>query len=250
MRGMPIPSASNEIYINDLSKKGDWVELYNTTDEPYDINGMFFSDYLGNPEKYQIIDDGSASTVIPAHGHLIIWCDEPGASSQLTQLHAPFKLSNAKDSDKKGTSVILTAADKSWADTLTYCVHTGFQTVGLFPDGSSNLYVMDRPTIGKSNVVTTTALAYEEPKIEPQPADGINDVDADGSLELSYKLCSLTLTGAEYARVDIYDTTGRLRMTARLRAEIPLSLAKLPQGIYVATATTDEDQYSLKFTIQ
>lgn len=243
-------SASNEIFINDLNKKGDWVELYNTTDEPYDINGMYFSDYLGNPEKFQIIGDGTISTVIPAHGYLIIWCDNPSEETKVTQLHAPFKLSNAKSGDKKGTSVILTAADKSWADTLTYCVHTGFQTVGLFPDGSSNLFVMERPTIGKTNVLTTTALAYEEPKIEPQPADGINDVDADGSLELSYKLRSLTLTGAEYARVDIYDTTGRLRMTARLRADIPLSLAKLPQGIYVATATTDEDQYSLKFTIQ
>lgn len=243
-------SASNDIYINDLNKKGDWVELYNTTDEPYDINGMFFSDYLGNPEKYQIIDDGSASTVIPAHGHLIIWCDEPGASSQLTQLHAPFKLSNAKDSDKKGTSVILTAADKSWADTLTYCVHTGFQTVGLFPDGSSNLYVMDRPTIGKSNVVTTTALAYDEPKIEPQPIVGIQETRTEEGLELNYKSGALTLIGANYARVDIYDTAGRLRMTMRLKADTPRSLSSLPQGVYIATATTDDDQCSLKFNVQ
>ena len=242
-------SASNEIYVNDLNKKGDWVELYNTTDEPYDINGMYFSDYLGNPEKYQIIGDGSASTVIPAHGYLIIWCDEPSVNTGLSQLHAPFKLSNAKDAATKGTSVILTAADKSWADTLTYCVHTSFQTVGLFPDGSSNLYVMDRPTIGKSNVLTTTALAYEEPRIEPQPVDAINDTKAEGGLALSYKLRTLTLTGAEYARVDIYDTAGRLRMTARLKADTPRNLT-LPQGIYVATATTDDDQYSLKFTIQ
>ena len=242
-------SASNEIYINDLNKKGDWVELYNTTNEPYDINGMYFSDYLGNPEKYQIIGDGTVSTVIPAHGYLLIWCDNPGADVTVTQLHAPFKLSNAKDAATKGTSVILTAADKSWADTLTYCVHTGFQTVGLFPDGSSNLYVMDRPTIGQSNVLTTTALAYNEPKIEPQPVDAINDAKADGGLELSYKLRTLTLTGAEYARVDIYDTAGRLRMTTRLKADTPRNIT-LPQGIYVATATTDDDQYSLKFTIQ
>ncbi len=237
-------SAANEIFVNDYFKKNDWIELYNTTDQDYDVNGMYLSDNLSKPEKFQIIDDGTCSTVIPAHGHLVIWCD---TLQNVSQLHANFKLTN-KEKDKR--NVLLTAADKSWADTLSYCVHTGYQSVGLFPDGSSNVYVMNRPTIGQTNVLTTAALSYEEPKIEPQPIpDTIEGVD-DTDMALHYKNRALTLEGVPYARVDIYNTSGQLVMTARLNAATSLSLANLPQGIYVATAKTDDDQVTLKFSHQ
>ena len=237
-------SAANEIFVNDYFKKNDWIELYNTTDQDYDVNGMYLSDNLSKPEKFQIIDDGTCSTVIPAHGHLVIWCD---TLQNVSQLHANFKLTN-KEKDKR--NVLLTAADKSWADTLSYCVHTGYQSVGLFPDGSSNVYVMNRPTIGQTNVLTTAALSYEEPKIEPQPIpDTIEGVD-DTDMALHYKNRALTLEGVPYARVNIYNTSGQLVMTARLNAATSLSLANLPQGIYVATAKTDDDQVTLKFSHQ
>lgn len=235
-------SAGNEIYVNDLFKKNDWIELYNTTDQPYNVNGMYLSDNLAKPDKFQIIDDGTASTVIPAHGHLVIWCDK---LEGVSQLHASFKLSNTDS-----CSVLLTAEDKSWADTLTYCAHNGYQSVGLFPDGGSDLYVMERPTIGQTNVLTTTALAYEEPKITPTPVVAIDDISDDSDLALLYKNRTLTLTGAPYARVDIYNAAGQLVMTARANAGAALSLAALPHGIYVATAKTDDDQTTLKFHLQ
>ena len=235
-------SAGNEIYVNDIFKKNDWIELYNTTDEPYDINGMYLSDNISKPEKYQIIDNGTASTVIPPHGHLIIWCDK---QEGMNQLHADFKLSNADS-----CSILLTAADKSWADTLTYCAHTGYQTVGLFPDGGSQLYVMERPTIGKSNTLTTSAIAYEEPKIkEPEIPDVVSNT-TDEDLALHYADHTLTLTGAPYARVDIYDMTGCLLLTTRLRSGHPLNLSTLPPRNYVATATANDTQTTLRFILQ
>lgn len=235
-------SAGNAIYVNDAFKKNDWIELYNTTDEPYDVNGMFLSDNLKTPEKYQIIGNGNASTVIPPHGHLIIWCDK---QEGINQLHADFKLSNTDS-----CSILLTAADKSWADTLTYCAHTGNQTVGLFPDGSSQLYVMERPTIGKSNVLTTSAFAYEEPKIkEPEIPDVVSNTTGE-ELTLRYTGHSLCLSGALYARVDIYDMSGRLLQTVRLCAKQPLFLSTLAHGNYMATASTDDSQTTIKFTLQ
>lgn len=131
-------SASNEVFINESFKKHDWIELYNTTSSSYDASGMFLSDKLSQPEKY-VIPDG---TVIPANGYLIIWCDKESG----TQLHAPFKLDN-----KDENVILLTAADHSWADTLTYKKHTGYQSVGLYPDGGNTSYVMNRPSIGKTN---------------------------------------------------------------------------------------------------
>ena len=238
-------SASNDIYVNEFFKKSDWIELYNTTDKDYDINGMFLSDDLTQPEKFQIIGDANISTLIPAHGHLVIWCDNPKEREALSQIHANFKLSNTDNS-----SVLLTAADKSFADTVTYCAHTGYQTVGLFPDGGSKLYVMERPTIGQTNVLTTTALAYDEPKIEPTPIDAIDKVDETSDLALQYKNRTLTLSGASYARIDIYNTAGQLVMAARMKEGTPLSLSALPNGIYIATAKTDDEKASLKFNAQ
>ena len=131
-------SASNDVFINEDFKKHDWIELYNTTSSSYDASGMFLSDKLSQPEKY-VIPEGS---VIPANGHLIIWCDKESG----TQLHASFKLDN-----KDENVVLLTARDHSWADTLTYKKHTGHQSVGLYPDGGNTSYVMNRPSIGKTN---------------------------------------------------------------------------------------------------
>lgn len=238
-------SADNDVYVSDIFKKSDWIELYNTTHHDIDAAGMFLSDHLEEPEKWQIpSSDGSFSTIIPAHGHLVIWCDKTVSS---TQLHADFKLNNADS-----CLVLLTAADKSWADTLVYCRHDGFHSVGLYPDGASQAYVMERPTIGKTNVLTTTTFAYIEPKIEPiVKPDAIDDPDmAENPFKLHFSNQMLSISGINTARVNIYDAAGRLMMTARLQSGKMLSLSSLPHGLYTATATSDDDITSLKFQIQ
>ena len=63
-------SADDGIYVNDYFKRKDWVELYNTTDQSVNVEGMYLSDKPENPKKYQISKSNSqASTIIPAHGH-------------------------------------------------------------------------------------------------------------------------------------------------------------------------------------
>lgn len=147
-------SADDGIYVNEYFKRKDWVELYNTTDKDIDVEGMYLTDNPEKPEKYQISKSNSqASTIIPAHGYLIIWCDK---EEPLSQLHASFKL------DNDGDELMLTAADKSWSDRFVYAAHTSDQTVGRFPDGSNNIYVMNVPTIEKSNITSTYLVPVEQ----------------------------------------------------------------------------------------
>ncbi|MCR4994652.1 MAG: lamin tail domain-containing protein [Bacteroidales bacterium] len=235
-------SASNDIFVSDLFKKSDWIELYNTTDEDYDIAGMYISDHLEEPQKWQIpASDGTFNTVIPAHGHLVIWCDK---TEGVSQLHADFKLNNEDNS-----LVLLTAADESWADTLVYCAHDGYHSVGLYPDGSSKLYLMERPTIDAANMLTTLATEWQEPAFEQPIDDGVRD-QMDDELQLAFNGTSLTLKGAETARLDIFNTTGQLVRTSRIQAASPVSLASLKRGIYIAKATTDDEETTLKFNLQ
>lgn len=143
-------SASNSIFCNDYYKRQDWIELYNTTDEDIDLAGMFLSDNPDRPEKYIITADNTeAGTIIPAHGHKIIWADKV---DPLHQLHAGFKLNN-----EDSCSVTITAADHSWSDRLTYVAHTGEESVGRYPDGGKRIYHMTRPTINRPNQLTSYA---------------------------------------------------------------------------------------------
>jgi hypothetical protein len=156
-------SAANDIYVNEFFKRNDWVELYNTTDQPIDVEGMFLSDNLKKPTKYQISKSTTpSSTIIPAHGYLIVWCDK---LDPLSQLHASFKL------DADGGDVLLTAADESWSDHLVYTVMKADETVGRYPDGSQQVFTMNIPTIAKSNVYSSYVTEIEQPEIQTAIAD-------------------------------------------------------------------------------
>lgn len=162
-------SAANNVFVDEAFKKHDWIELYNVTSSPINASGMFLSDNLSQPEKY-IIPQG---TEIPANGYLVIWCDK----DQGIQLHAPFKLSNQDDN-----VIVLTASDYSWADTLFYKNHTGYQSVGLFPDGGSTSYVMNRPSIGRTNNLSS----YDP--IDKEQTTSIRSLTANNKGDIIYNL--------------------------------------------------------------
>ena len=148
-------SAQNGIHVNEYFKRNDWVELYNTTDKPVDVEGMYLTDNPEKPKKYQISKESTqASTVIPAHGYLIIWCDKLETKEQL---HAPFKLA------AEGDELQLMAADESWTDRFTYSELNEDQTAGRYPDGGAMVYVMNVPTIAQANLTSSYVVAIDQP---------------------------------------------------------------------------------------
>ena len=150
-------SAANGIYTNEYFKHNDWIELYNRSSEEVDVAGMYISDNLNKPERFQIPEasavDARYSTIIPPHGYLVIWADKLDSDRQI---HANFKLA------AEGGSIVLTAADHSYADTLTYMPHTSQESVGLYPDATTAHYVFSHPTPGAANLFTSLATDYDE----------------------------------------------------------------------------------------
>lgn len=140
-------SAGNTVAANEYGKRNDWIELYNTTDHDIDLEGMFLTDDPMVPEKYCITALAEGSTIIPAHGHYIIWADK---LNPLRQLHTGFKLANNDEE-----SVTISAADGSWSDCLTYRTHTGEESVGRYPDGGKRVFRMTRPTPEATNTLTS-----------------------------------------------------------------------------------------------
>lgn len=238
-------SAGNSIYVNEYGKKDDWVELYNTTDEDIDLEGMYLTDRSDKPTKYQITAKGTkASTIIPAHGHKIIWCSKRNTN---TELHANFKLDN-----EDGTVIRLMAKDKSWADSLVYCAMNGDQTVGRYPDGAQQVYQM-LPTIKAPNKISTYATAWEYVK-----PDGISSPtlsSRSGSMSIAYTAGQLLVKSedTDKAEVSVYTMGGALVLQQQLTllgGHARISVSELPAGIYIARAKNHEgDECATKFLL-
>ncbi len=229
-------SASNSIYINDHFKKNDWIELYNTTDEAIDVAGMYVSDNLQKPQKWQIpTNDVATRTIIDPHGYLIIWADK---LAPISQLHSSFKLA------AEGGEVLLTATDASWCDTLCYTMHNGDQSVGLYPDGGSTVYIMNKPTIAASNVINSYATIYEEPVI-PNSIGNV-EIARNGGLSLSYEYGNVIVRSENIGNAHMYVNTlaGQTCLQSGLHltdGTATISLSSLPNGTYIVTVTDSED---------
>jgi len=239
-------SASNSVYVNEYFKKNDWIELYNTTADTIDVAGMYLSDNLEKPLKYQIpaasLVENNYTTLIPPYGYLLVWCDK---LDPLSQLHTSFKLS-AEPGD-----VLLTAADQTWCDTLSYITHNGDESAGIYPDGGGEFYVMTTPTPGKSNLINSYAVAYEE---HNPYLDGIEapQLTSNGSLHLSRQADDLVIRtdAPTRATVSIYTLSGQLlqRQSFSISSVHRLSTAQLPSGIYIARVTdSDGAECAIKF---
>ncbi|MBO4821348.1 MAG: CotH kinase family protein [Prevotella sp.] len=155
-------SAGNSVFINDWMKKNDWIELYNNTDSDLDVAGLYLSDDLDEPQKYQIPEsNGVVNTIIPARGHLLVWADK---LESLSQIHTNFKLSNTDGNMVLASSsedFVARNADyfnvhpamKGFVDGMTYYTHDGDQSMGRYPDGGHFFYRMSKPTIEHTNTL-------------------------------------------------------------------------------------------------
>ncbi|MDO4737993.1 MAG: CotH kinase family protein [Bacteroidales bacterium] len=238
-------SAANSMYINDYFKKNDWIELHNTTAEDIDIAGMYISDNADKPRKYQVPSDNTAlNTIIPANGFKVIWCDK--LDNIGADIHTSFKLA------AEGGDVLITTED--YADTLTYAPHSGTQTFGRYPDGANDTYVMNAPTIAKSNMICSYDTVFIVP-VNPEP-NSIRSYIKEGGIAIAYADGALNVKSEEapIKSVAIYSVTGtRMPAKAIMRNGgrfATVSLEALPKGIYMAKAATkDGDECHIKFAI-
>ncbi len=225
-------SAANDIFVNDYGKKGDWVELYNTTSEPIDVEGMYLTDNLKKLQKCQLTKgESTATTVIPARGYLVVWCDK---RDNKRELHASFKLAD------DGGAVALSAADMSWTDSLSYPAHDAYHTVGRYTDGGNDIYLMSHPTIGKKNILSS----YNE-FVAHQTPTGIehNTVTSHSKMTMNYASGQLFLHGRDAkATVEIFTLGGQKVATVVVNMNSGLGFvptSTLQAGCYVAKAISE-----------
>lgn len=223
--------ASNKTYINDYFEKNDWIELYNTTDQSIDVAGMYISDNLNKPQKYQIPSDENINTKIDPLSYLIIWADK---LTPINQLHTTFKL------DADGGEVILTSERGEWCDTLIYPAHISDYSVGLYPDGGKDLYIMEKQTLAETNIVNSYSKLQEKSNISNSI---VNNISHD-NFRLSYhnELIDILCENGGRIKLYIYTTTGLCIKEYNMQLQpksVSVNIATLPNGIYFIQAINE-----------
>lgn len=121
----------------------DWVEIYNRTDAPINIGGMYFSDRQDDPDPYKIPKTDASMTTVPTDRYLVLWCD---GQPEQGILHLDLKLSGDGESvvliDKDGITII---------DSYTFGPQTSDVSMGRNGSGDSWVF-FNQPTPGISNL--------------------------------------------------------------------------------------------------
>lgn len=127
----------------------DWIELYNSSNEFFDIAGLFLTDSLPDPYKYQI-PQGSTETRIPPNGYLVLWADN---QAEQGVLHLGFKLDRHKE------EIGISKYGLGFIDSLSYSFDFPGASLGHLPDASGNLeYLTASP--GASNHISLLENIY------------------------------------------------------------------------------------------
>jgi hypothetical protein len=118
------------------------------------LGGLYITDNLDNPLKYQIPMNDAELTTVPAKGFILFWADR---QTEQGALHLSFVL------DRLGEQIGLAQAMEDnfrYIDSLTYTVQQTDISYGRYPDGSDDWYEFDTPTPEQSNVITN--IQYNE----------------------------------------------------------------------------------------
>ena len=144
--------ASNNSHTEDPQGQfDDWIEIYNYGSDAVDIGGMYLTDNLSDPTKWQIPNNNPALTTIEPGSYLLVWADGDTSDSGL---HANFKL----DADGEEIGLFESPQDGQAHDGVTVLdsVVFGEQTTdlsyGRYPDGTGNWRFFGLPSPSAENI--------------------------------------------------------------------------------------------------
>jgi len=124
---------------NEYGNNEDWIELFNMTDNPVDVFGLYLTDDISDPVKFAFPEN----SIIQPGSYLMIWADEEDTVSPY--LHANFKLSAT------GESLMFSDGAGLVLDSLTFGPQTADISLGRCPNGSGLFSDLIIPTFGTDN---------------------------------------------------------------------------------------------------
>jgi hypothetical protein len=150
----PSVGGAGPLYINEIlavnsrglkdqqGHRDDWIEIYNASDRAVNLAGMYLTDDLSRPAKWQFPMDSAAQATVPPKGYLLVWADGDTAAAGL---HAAFSLSG------EGEEVGLFDLNGRLLDAIAFGPQTTDVSFGRTSDGGADLGYFGLPTPGARN---------------------------------------------------------------------------------------------------
>jgi spore coat protein CotH len=201
--------ASNKTgQLNEKGKYEDWIELYNTTSSPLDLDGLHLTDNYATPAKFTF----PINTIIQPHGYLLVWADENATTT--SYVHCNFKLSAS------GEQLMLTDATDKVLDSVTFGAQPDDVAMARCPNGSGAL-VPALPTFNTSNCANGI---YED---DDQQAILVYPNPANATVTVEFN------TGKQPNLITIFDVLGQaLGHIYSISKSETINITNLSPGLY------------------
>ncbi|MBI2968507.1 MAG: CotH kinase family protein [Bacteroidetes bacterium] len=177
-------AVNNTTQANGLGNFGDWIELYNNTNDTVSLDNLYLSDDMAVPVKWQFPD---GTNILP-NDFLIVWADNDVYASEN---HSGFKLAST------GEAVILSYANGTIIDSISFPSQTADVSYSRCPDGTGQ-FINSPPSFDSSNNCSV----------------GLAEVTNDNGLVIYPNPSTIgrvrIISNSEpIAKLEVYDFTGR-----------------------------------------
>jgi hypothetical protein len=200
---------------DDENEFDDWIELYNTSEAPIALLGLFLSDDLSDLNKWALPD-----MFIQPDDYLIVWADSETSQSGV---HSNFKL------NATGEQLFLSDAGSTILDSLTFPQQLDDVSYARKPNGTGSFTFLSA-TFNTSNDSAT---------IIPKKASLVLDVHPNPVNETLF----ITIESQAKSMLSFYDAVGRLLYSNLFTAGIiqtTISTKGLKPGVYFSVLRSND----------
>jgi len=235
-------SADNATYVDNNSKYEDWIEIYNSSNQPINFAGYYISNEKENLTMFQIADTDNEKTTVPAGGYSIIWCSK---KPERGVLHTNFKLG------KEGGSVYLSKLNENkeviLVDSVYYASHDETTSFGRYPDGNATLYTFATPSFKAMNqysIYNITDYTEDFPLISK-----IADISISSTRPVVYKSSDEQIfvkcpNGKSLKIVSLNGSV--IKQIPLTQEESYISIKEYSKGVYLIVIESDNERWGYK----
>lgn len=212
-----VMASNNTTAADEAEQYDDWIEIYNTTSQAINLDGLFVSDKEDVFNKWAMPD-----TIIGPDSYMIVWADEDGGQGEM---HANFKLSAG------GEFISISYSDGTIMDSITFGEQITDQSFGRLPNGTGPFVALTPSFSGvNSTVKTKEVLADEAINVYPNPVSSLLNID---------------LRELSAVQLQLYDSAGKLLFTKQVNSKMTtINLDGYPAGNYTLSFSTANTQLS------
>jgi hypothetical protein len=206
---------------DDENEFDDWIELYNTSESPIALSGLFLSDDLSDLNKWALPD-----MFIDPDDYLIVWADSETSQSGV---HSNFKL------NATGEQLFLSDAGSTILDSLTFPQQLADVSYARQPNGTGS-FTFSSATFNSSNDSAT---------IVPKTANLVLGVHPNPVNETLF----ITIESQAKSMLSFYDALGRLLYSELFTAGIiqtTISTKGLKPGVYFSVLRSNDSLITKK----